>query len=908
MASLPPRRQSQRRPPPDQVGEHTAPETSQSPARARSATSEDSQTLFVTSAAPTTTPHADHGRPPTPGSRQDPQTKTCWICIADASEDTPATSPWCSPCPCALVAHEACLLDWIADVESLHKTPRPDQGIGAPRLECPQCKAEIVVTRPRDYLVDLVRALERAAVKVVAPSTITFVGMGSYHASLMWGMHSIYAVFGADAGYRILRPVFANALRPPMEIYLDDPSAALQYISRIFRDRAVHWRLYLGLPLITPMLVLSRTRLADSVLPILPVLFFATSQNVATEPLDFTQWPPSASLCFAVLPYVRAGYNYYYDRVWLARMIGWMKELQPASTRDDADGEGEDEDEVRAGEFEVRIDGWDDWGEPAPAAQAVPPPPQQQQQAPPLAQPPLPDDDVAAPPPDIADHRARHQQRVDPQVDEPVNGDIPPVAAAPDPQPNARPAPAPAPALPAAAEAGAPGARRLVFSLLSAASTLLGAMVFPSLAGLSGDLLLALLPRVWTTALIASNPTPFSVAGVKFAGAVSWRKPYLGERWARSLVGGCLLVGVKDAVMLYALQELVDDFFTAAVPIGNYDLRNEVHPVFARFNFPDADYDALLPTLRLATLLLMSEGSLIHYATDLLVVPVRKDYRYPAGSGYEGQAYQAVYPHKHPLSATDKAKVEQELLGMANSVRFRREKPCGIGGVSLAGVCRPEEGSLVDSAMSPGFVGPPTDVGFNDEMSQELCEAHQQAKACGHASWQLCYNYFASAALLCHEIAHAVRDGKWGREQSCDIVVGGYDWEAAVFGGQTWPQRGLTDVLYLGEWPSSVKMIPYLRSGCQMFVCGQPPERAQRVWALPTDGVLQLCQAAFWSGLQDDGNALKVPWLVGYRRRPAVCSCRTCLSHNKWDGIDLRRATDLRKVPPSPNCIGLTAE
>ncbi|KAK3114902.1 hypothetical protein LTR53_006276 [Teratosphaeriaceae sp. CCFEE 6253] len=294
-----------------------------------------------------------------------------------------------------------------------------------------------------------------------------------------------------------------------------------------------------------------------------------------------------------------------------------------------------------------------------------------------------------------------------------------------------------------------------------------------------------------------------------------------------------------------ALQELVDDFFTAAVPIGTYDLRNEVHPLFARSNFPDADYDALLPTLRLATHLLMSEDSLIHYATDPLVVPVGSDYRYPAGSGYEGQAYQAVYPHKHPLSATDKAKVKRELLYMANSVRFRREKPCGIGGVSLAGVCRPGEGSLVDSAVSPGFVGPPADIGFNKDVYQELCEAHQQAKACGHASWQLCYNYFTFAALLCHEVAHAVRNSKWGREQSWDIVVGdnvlgeaGYDWEAAVFGGQTWPQRGLTDVLYLGEWPSSVKMIPYLRSGCQMFVCGQPPERAQRVWALPTDWVL----------------------------------------------------------------------
>lgn len=42
------------------------------------------------------------------------------------------------------------------------------------------------------------------------------------------------------------------------------------------------------------------------------------------------------------------------------------------------------------------------------------------------------------------------------------------------------------------------------------------------------------------------------------------------------------------------------------------DLRNEVHPIFAKYNFPgtDEDYANYLPSLRLASLLLVRDGSL----------------------------------------------------------------------------------------------------------------------------------------------------------------------------------------------------------------------------------------------------------------------------------------------------------
>ncbi|TKA80542.1 hypothetical protein B0A55_02001 [Friedmanniomyces simplex] len=578
MASLPPRQQSQRRVSPQQQDSH-AQQTPQSPVRARSATSEDSQTLFINH--PPTADDTKHTQDqpslptqtPLPGSREDPAVKTCWICFADSTEDTASTSPWRDPCPCALVAHEECLLDWIADLE-LPKNNR-HHAIRQPKIECPQCKSEIKLARPRNYVVDAVRALERVGARTVTPGALTFLSASLYQSSLAWGMHSVYAVFGSEDGYRILRPLLRNAIRPPIEVYLDTPREAAQKMLGLILDHLVHWRLYVGLPLISPMLILSRTKLADSLLPVLPVLFFATSQHAVREPLDFTHWPPSAGLCFAVLPYVRAAYNAYYDRVWAAKVRRWTKEIQPRNGQDqnDADDDLQNpvaEEQIRAdvdGEniFEVRIDGgiWDEWEElPAEAEQAPQHQPRRRQnqpaaaQAPPLAQPPVPDNDEeeeqADPPPDIADNRP---QPIDPQVDQLMND--PPVQRPADPQPQQPEQPAPAPAAPAAPAAAAAGERRLSFSPTTLASTILGALLFPTLAGLSGDLLKLVLPAVYTTPAQLLRTTSFF--GRKSAGVQSVKGGgFLSERWARSLVGGCLFVVIKDAVGLYVRWKMVE--------------------------------------------------------------------------------------------------------------------------------------------------------------------------------------------------------------------------------------------------------------------------------------------------------------------------------------------------------------
>ncbi|KAK5109027.1 hypothetical protein LTR62_007575 [Meristemomyces frigidus] len=545
MASLPQRRPSQRRPSPEEESRASPQRNLDTSPEAQSTTPQHPQTLPINHQTPVSTgeERTDDVKTPAPSpTAPSDEVQTCWICFSDSTEDIPGqTSPWRDPCPCALVAHEACLLDWIADIEAPAKNSRA-RTLRAPKIQCPQCKTEIKLTRSRDYLVDAVRALERLGARSLTPAALLFVGGSLYQSSLLWGVHSIYAVFGVEDGWRILQPLFHNVLRAPLEVYAASPRDAADKLLGLVVDHLVHWRLYVGVPLITPMLILSRTHLADSILPVLPVLFFATQAHPRAEPLDFTRWPPSASLCFAVLPYIRQAYNVGYEKVWGEHIRRWAREVQPRSTQtatEEADENGveggmlaeaidpdTDDDNI----FEVRIDGdlWEEWGDNEEADEEVMEPlqpviqPQQQEQAPPLHQPPLAETeaDHAQPPPNIPDNR-------------------PPAAARP----------APAAAQPHNHE------HRLAISTTALAETILGALLFPTLASLSGSLLTFLLPKTWVTSLPVHIPSANWLKSLK--GTDTTRVTgLLQTKWGRSLVGGCVFVVVKDAVGVYVRWRL----------------------------------------------------------------------------------------------------------------------------------------------------------------------------------------------------------------------------------------------------------------------------------------------------------------------------------------------------------------
>lgn len=256
--------------------------------------------------------------------------RKCWICFADETEDTSTTSAWRSPCPCALTAHEACLLDWVADLEA--PSSRNRSGVSK-KIECPQCKSKIDIARPRSIIVEGVNAIDRVTGKLVVPGIVITLAGSLFAGCWIHGLSSVFVIFGTEDANRLFG---------------------------IDTLEGVSTRWGFGLPLIPVVLVMSRTSIGDGLLPILPIFFFAT-QIPDGRFTRMAFWPPSAAMSIATLPYMRAAYNELYKRLFAERERRWIKEVQPRAGETGGEGgagaaEGGDRDgDVDVG-FELNLE------------------------------------------------------------------------------------------------------------------------------------------------------------------------------------------------------------------------------------------------------------------------------------------------------------------------------------------------------------------------------------------------------------------------------------------------------------------------------------------------------------------------------------------------------------------------
>ena len=540
MASLPPQRPaSQRRASPPAESS-----SSQQEQVARtdsfSAQSVDSQTLLLNSPPKQSAKPAIEEQKEAPAQNNTPQEedsdpRKCWICFNDETEDDETTSEWRSPCACSLVAHEKCLLDWIADMEA--PSSRRRAGTRAGKILCPQCKSEIVIQRPRSYVVDGVRAVERLTGTLLLPGFALVTGTALYSTLTLSGTHTIYQIFGTQDALQILGPLY------------ETPNPQVGSVAmRLLEHLRQHWRLDLGLPLIPTVLVASRTTFADSFLPFLPLIFFVSSGQPGDELLQL-QWPPSAAFSFAALPYLRGFYNAYYDRVWLPREQQWLKEIQPRAgedtgadapvqPNDDHVHDDHDEEVVDGVEIEVDFDIFADWNNGGEAdnhdAFENPPVPIARGPARPIDAPPLDDDAI----PELIDVNDINAQGAAPAPNIPIQ-----------------------PAVPRRQRVRRE--RNIAFSTTSLADTILGALIFPSIAAAMDELLRHTLPTSWVTPPTGAIGTSWLGGWVSTGGKAGVRssKPtgFLQTRWGRSIIGGCLFVGLKDAVLLYVRWKMAQN-------------------------------------------------------------------------------------------------------------------------------------------------------------------------------------------------------------------------------------------------------------------------------------------------------------------------------------------------------------
>jgi hypothetical protein len=523
MASLPSQRPaSQRRPSPPTDSSSSSQQEQAARTNSFSAQSVDSQTLLLNSPPREAATPAKEEQKEAPQARntvqeEDNEPRKCWICFNDETEDDETTSEWRSPCTCSLVAHEKCLLDWIADMEAPNNRRRA--GTRASKIQCPQCKSEIRIARPRSYIVDAVRFGERLTGTLLLPGFAIVTGTALWSTLTLAGTHTIYQIFGTKDALQILAPLYE---KPDMRI--------ASPIIRMFTHLQQHWRLDLGLPLIPTILIASRTTFADSFLPFLPLIFFVSSGQPGDDMMQL-QWPPSAAFTFAALPYLRGFYNAFHERVCLPREQQWLKEIQPrAGTEDDIDEDHDHHDHdhdhdhvhdhdhdhhevIDEVEIEVDFDLFGNWNGGGGGADPAPAPPA----ARPIDAPPLDDNN------DFADMPALVEAQAAPPPD---------IPRPPRPQRVRR-------------------ERNIAFSTTSLADTILGALIFPSIAAAMGQLLAHTLPSAWVNPPTSTPVASWLGGWIAVGGAKGRPTGFLQTRWGRSLLGGCLVVGLKDALMFY---------------------------------------------------------------------------------------------------------------------------------------------------------------------------------------------------------------------------------------------------------------------------------------------------------------------------------------------------------------------
>ena len=351
----------------------------------------------------------------------------------------------------------------MADLEN------PKTGKRSPppsKILCPQCKSEIKIARPRSYVVDGVRVLDRALATLVLPgigmSLLGTIWAGAYY----HGLRSVWLVFGPEEAARIF---VESATRHPAWLA--------------------------GYPLIPLSLIFSRTNYADFVLPSGSVFLAAT--KIDGFQIDTTLWPPLPSTVFACLPLVKTGYSWVYEKAFGALNKQWINEVQP---RQQERAEGQDGNEADAEN----------------AADAVA---QQADQG-----------------------GLVLELQVNIEAEEEAEGPAAEGVAADGAGANAEARPEGDGGARNQDQAGVahqvlgPRQDEIIEGTSGIGQSALGALLFPAVAASMGGILSFTLPTSWVSG--SSNYT-------------NGRPGILRTRWGRSVVGGCLFVVLKDALVLY---------------------------------------------------------------------------------------------------------------------------------------------------------------------------------------------------------------------------------------------------------------------------------------------------------------------------------------------------------------------
>lgn len=344
-----------------------------------------------------------------------------------------------------------------------------------------------MIARPRSRVVEWHQNLQDTAGRLFWPGILV---------SLVSGMGAACVLHGASTVYLLLGTRDA-------EILLGVRNGRMPSSNTI-----------LGLASIPGILMMSSTTLADPLLPVLPILYFAANRPTG-QPRRL--WPPSAAMTLVALPYLRAAYRGLRKKLFQEREKQWTRQIQPRGGEDgtNANEEGQEQapPENREGggmNFELGVELEIVEEEEVPFEG-------EQEQVPVMEGP-------------AEEAAAGEGQGLDQQ---PVQGQGQAQDARPD-QGNR--------------DAGLPAEQHRVVRLVPLVSaivhTMIGALAFPAVAAGMGGLISIFLPRTWRTPPSMWDRRPLG---------------FLQSRFGRSVVGGCLFLFLKDTLSFYSKYRLAQD-------------------------------------------------------------------------------------------------------------------------------------------------------------------------------------------------------------------------------------------------------------------------------------------------------------------------------------------------------------
>ncbi|KAK0641508.1 hypothetical protein B0T16DRAFT_496201 [Cercophora newfieldiana] len=224
---------------------------------------------------------------PAPIATADTQ-HVCFICL-QTDTDAP-NGPWVNACPCSLEAHETCMLQWIAEMESTPRTSANSQS----GLRCPACRARILVDEPKDAVVTFYHAFQRTYGRVSPLVLLSIVTGGSMVGSAWYGWNALSVFAGSQSAYEWLG---AEAMvgwygRRPTPLSLVTSAVKIMELSLIGPALVVLWWV------------------PGTEFSLIPgSMLYAASLFARDQPFA---WPPSPEWAMTLMPVVHVTYDFVY--------------------------------------------------------------------------------------------------------------------------------------------------------------------------------------------------------------------------------------------------------------------------------------------------------------------------------------------------------------------------------------------------------------------------------------------------------------------------------------------------------------------------------------------------------------------------------------------------------------------